>query len=69
MVSYKIASLIQSIFIIIAGISVFDEGYESEIMNDRLFNDSTEFWNWYGFLAYCFFIVAIFQLFKDRPSL
>ncbi len=68
MVSYKFASLIQSIFIIIVGISVFDEGYaESDIINDSLFDDPTEFWNWYGFLAYCFFIVAIFQLLKDRP--
>ena len=43
MVSYKFASLIQAIFIVIAGISMFDEGYtESEIINEPIAREIEE---------------------------
>ena len=75
MVSYKAASLIQAILIMIVGYSIVDFGYELQFiledkhlfLNDALFSDnSSEFWNGFVFWAYCFFVVAILQFIKDE---
>ncbi|MHA2251746.1 MAG: hypothetical protein ACXAD7_15385 [Candidatus Kariarchaeaceae archaeon] len=70
MPDYKISSLIQSILIIVAGISVVDSGTDDTDfkINDALFDEAQKFWNLYAFWAYLFFIVAIFQLIKSEPN-
>ncbi|MHA2090805.1 MAG: hypothetical protein ACW98K_08090 [Candidatus Kariarchaeaceae archaeon] len=75
MVSYKAATLIQAILIIVVGYSIVDFGYALQLvtedkhlyLNDALFSDDgSEFWNGYAFWAYCFFVVAILQILKDE---
>lgn len=74
MVSYKVASLIQSLLIIFVGLSVVDFGYSLQLLledkdlaiNSALFpDDTTEFWNVAVMWAYSFFIVALLQLVKS----
>ena len=74
MVSYKVASLIQSFLIIFVGLSVVDFGYSLQLLleakdlgiNDALIpDDSTEFWNITVLWAYSFFIVGLLQIIKS----
>ncbi|OLS28170.1 MAG: hypothetical protein HeimC2_08250 [Candidatus Heimdallarchaeota archaeon LC_2] len=74
MVSYKVASLVQSLLIIFVGLSVVDFGYSLQLLledkdlgiNNALFpDDTTEFWNAAVMWAYSFFIVALLQLVKS----
>ncbi|MHA2031333.1 MAG: hypothetical protein ACW99A_09645 [Candidatus Kariarchaeaceae archaeon] len=76
MVSYKTATLIQSILIILVGISTVDFGTAQNVLesgdklkfNETVFSDDpSEFWNHYVFWAYAFFVVAILQLIKKDP--
>jgi len=78
--SYKGLSLIQTVFIAIAGISVFDYGFSELGTNDgiminqilfsadgligNILQDIT-FWGMPQFWGYCFIIVAICQLIKS----
>lgn len=64
MAGYRIMSLIQSVFILFAAVSVLDAA-DNIGMNIAFFGGSASFW-WspFAFWAYCFAIVAILQIVK-----
>ena len=70
--SYKLLSFIQSIFIILCGVSVLDYGlaplstYGSDFgFNEMLFKESdSEWWSVIVFWGYCFLVVGVLQLLK-----
>ncbi len=64
MAGYRIISIIQSLFIIITGISVFDFFNDVIGMNNAFFGVGSDWWNPFAFWAYCFVIVGLLQLVK-----
>ncbi|MHA2251745.1 MAG: hypothetical protein ACXAD7_15380 [Candidatus Kariarchaeaceae archaeon] len=72
--NYKLFTIIQSIAILLVGISVFDYGYavaeniltsDGIGFNDALFSeDGSEWWSMVVFWGYGFLIVGIVQLLK-----
>ncbi|MCG3217988.1 MAG: hypothetical protein KAR35_03225 [Candidatus Heimdallarchaeota archaeon] len=71
--SYKLLSFIQSIFILVCGISVLDYGLAIyDILdpkdfgfNEMLFDDSSsEWWSMIVFWGYCFLVVGVLQFLK-----
>ena len=64
MAGYKVISIIQSLFILICGISVFD--FNDYIgMNAAFFGaGASDWWNVFAFWAYCFVVVGLLQLVK-----
>ena len=64
MAGYKVISIIQSLFILICGVSVFD-ATDFIGMNLAFFGSSTsDWWNIFAFWAYCFVVVGLLQLVK-----
>ena len=71
--NYKQLSFIQSIFILLPGITLFDQGLKN-ISEDPEFKGfiihflfetiTLPFWNSTFFYAYCFIIVAVIQFYK-----
>lgn len=64
MAGYRVISIIQSLFILICGISVFDYSNQLIGMNDAFFGSGTDWWSTIAFWAYCFVVVGILQLVK-----
>ena len=64
MAGYRVISLIQSLLILLCGISVFDM---TDVigMNTAFFGAGmSDFWNIFAFWAYCAAVVGILQLVK-----
>jgi hypothetical protein len=65
MAGYRIISIIQSLFILICGISVFDAFNDIIGINVAFFGSSgSDWWNVFAFWAYCFVVVGLLQLVK-----
>ncbi len=77
---YLILSSIQTFFILITAISVFDLGYSGHVSKGLYFNHvlfhleelpklitDSPFWGEFQFWGYCFFIVAVCQIMKALP--
>ena len=66
--SYKLLSFIQSIFIIILGVSFLDSAlsiYNEDFgFNDMLFDSPDTWWNDVIFRAYCILVAGILQFLK-----
>lgn len=64
MAGYKVISIIQSLFILICGISIFDAA-DFIGMNAAFFGSGvSDWWNPFAFWAYCFVVVGLLQLVK-----
>ena len=69
--AYKVLTVLQSIFILICGISVLDLAVDFGF-NNALFGadnalgltSTSGWWNIFAFWGYCFLLVGLFQLIK-----